>query len=107
MAVLSTAGVVLFLKKPFIGMGVRAASEDMVSAPLMGVGPHRVNAVAFAIGIGLAGIAGVSLATIYPFDPFYGFIFVLKALISLALGGLGNVFGALLGGILLRLEERR
>jgi branched-chain amino acid transport system permease protein len=105
MAVLSTTGVILFLKKTLIGMAVRAASEDMESATLVGIGPHRVNAVAFAIGIGLAGIAGVSLGTVYPFDPFYGFIFVLKALISLALGGIGNVFGALLGGILLGLLE--
>jgi branched-chain amino acid transport system permease protein len=105
MAVLSTVSVILFLKKTLIGMAVRAASEDMVSATLMGISPHRVNAVAFAIGIGLAGIAGVSLATIYPFDPFYGFIFVLKALISLALGGIGNVLGALLGGIFLGLLE--
>jgi branched-chain amino acid transport system permease protein len=105
MAVLSTAGVILFLKKTLIGMAVRAASEDMESAALVGIGPHRVNAVAFAIGIGLAGIAGISLGTVYPFDPFYGFIFVLKSLISLAIGGIGNVFGALLGGLILGLLE--
>jgi len=104
-ATLSTAGVVIFLKKTLIGIAVRAASEDMVSVTLMGIGPHRVNAVAFAIGIGLAGVAGVGLATIYAFDPFYGFIFVLKALISLAIGGIGSVSGALLGGIILGLLE--
>ena len=105
LAVLSTAGVILFLRKTLIGMAVRAASEDIISATLMGISPHRVNAVAFAIGIGLAGIAGVGLATIYPFDPFYGFIFALKALIALAIGGIGSVSGALLGGILLGLIE--
>ena len=104
-AVISTAGVVLFLKKTLIGMAVRAASEDMEAATLMGISPHRVNAIAFAIGIGLAGVAGVGLATIYPFDPYYGFIFALKAIISLAIGGLGSVIGALLGGILLGLLE--
>ena len=104
-AVISTAGVVLFLKKTLIGMAVRAASEDIISATLMGISPHRVNAIAFAIGIGLAGVAGVGLATIYPFDPYYGFIFALKAIISLAIGGLGSVIGALLGGILLGLLE--
>lgn len=105
MALLATAGVVLFLKKTLMGMAVRAASENIISATLMGISPHRVNAVAFAIGIGLAGIAGVGLATIYPFDPYYGFIFALKAMISLAIGGIGSVIGALLGGILLGLLE--
>jgi len=105
MAVLSTVGVVIFLKKTLIGMAVRAASEDIEAATLVGISPHRVNSVAFAIGTGLAGIAGVGLAAIYPFDPFYGFIFALKALISLALGGIGSVVGALFGGILLGLLE--
>lgn len=105
MAILATLAVVTFLKRTYIGMAVRAASEDMVSATLMGIGPHKVNSVAFAIGIGLAGIAGVDLATIYPFDPFYGFIFVLKSMIALAIGGIGSVSGALLGGIILGLLE--
>lgn len=105
MAFLTTAGVILFLKKTFIGIAVRAAAEDMEAASLLGINPHRVNSVAFAIGTGLAGIAGVELATIYPFDPFFGFIFVLKAVISLAIGGIGSVLGALLGGIILGLLE--
>ena len=105
MAVLSTVGVVLFLKKTYIGMAVRAASQNMVWATLMGVNPHFVNSVSFAIGIGLAGIAGVGLGTVYPFDPFYGFIFALKAVIALAIGGIGSVSGALLGGIFLGLIE--
>jgi branched-chain amino acid transport system permease protein len=105
MAVLAAAGVVLFLKKTLIGMAVRAASEDMESATLMGINPHWVNIIAFAFGIGLAGIAGVGVATIYSFAPYLGFIFALKGLIALALGGIGNVYGALLGGILLGLIE--
>jgi branched-chain amino acid transport system permease protein len=105
LAFLTTGWVVFFLKKTFIGIAVRAASEDMIATTLMGISPHRVNAVAFAIGTALAGIAGVELATIYPFDPFFGFSFVLKSMIALAIGGIGSVSGALLGGIILALLE--
>jgi branched-chain amino acid transport system permease protein len=101
----ATAAVVLFLRTTLVGKAVRAASENMTAATLMGIDPHKVNAIAFAIGFALAGSAGVALATTYPFDPYYGFIFALKALIALALGGIGNVVGALLGGILLGLIE--
>jgi branched-chain amino acid transport system permease protein len=104
-SILATAGVVLFLKKTFIGLAVKAASEDIVATTLMGISPHRVNSVAFAIGIGLAGVAGVEVATVYSFDPFFGFVFVLNALIALALGGIGSVTGALLGGIILGLLQ--
>ena len=99
MSILATVGVVLFLKKTFIGMAVKAASEDIVATTLMGISPHRVNSVAFAIGIGLAGVAGVEVATVYSFNPFFGFDFVLNSLIALALGGIGSVTGALLGAL--------
>lgn len=102
---LSTGGVVIFLRKTFLGTAVRAASEDMVSTTLLGINPHRVNGTAFGIGIALAGIAGVVMATIFPFDPSYGFTFSIKALIALALGGIGNVYGAFLGGIILGVIE--
>jgi branched-chain amino acid transport system permease protein len=105
LAIVATIIVFIFLKRTRIGTAVRAASEDMVSTKLMGINPNLVNASAFAIGVGLAGIAGVGVATVYSFDPNFGFIFSLKALIALALGGIGNVWGALLGGIILGFIE--
>jgi branched-chain amino acid transport system permease protein len=101
MAMLAAGGVTLFLKKTLLGKAVRAASENMEYAMLVGITPHRANGVAFAIGMGLAGLAGIATATVYPFDPNFGFIFSLKAMIALALGGMGSVMGALAGGILL------
>lgn len=104
-ALAGTGLVVLFLKKTLVGKAVRASSEDITAATLMGIGPHKVNAIAFAIGIALAGAAGVAVATTFPFNPFAGFVFSLKALVALALGGIGNVVGALAGGIILGLIE--
>ena len=104
-AILSALGVTFFLKKTLLGKAVRAATEDMEAATLVGIGPHKANGVTFAIGIGLAGVAGVATATTYPFDPYFGFIFSLKAMIALALGGLGSVWGAFLGGVLLGVLE--
>lgn len=105
MALLGTAGVAFFLKKTLLGKAVRAASENMEYATLVGITPHIVNTITFALGMGLAGLAGVAIATTYAFDPFTGFVFSLKAMIALALGGMGHVIGALMGGILLGVVE--
>lgn len=104
-AVAATAGVYHFLKRTLLGTAVRAASEDMEATTLMGINPTWVSAVTFSMGIGLAGMAGVTMASVYPFDPGYGFVFAIKALIALALGGIGNVVGALMGGIILGVIE--
>lgn len=104
-AIASAFAVTQFLRRTMIGKAVRATSEDMTSAALVGIAPHRVNMIAFAIGIALAGIAGCTLAATYTIDPYFGFLLSLKALIALALGGLGHVGGALAGGVLLGLIE--
>lgn len=101
----ATGLVFLFMRKSLWGKAVRAASEDMKAAAILGISPRRVSSLTFAIGIALAGVAGVATATTYPFDPYFGFLFSLKALIAVAFGGLGSVGGALLGGILLGVIE--
>ena len=95
----ATGLVFLFMRKSLWGKAVRAASEDMKAAAILGISPRRVSSLTFAIGIALAGVAGVATATTYPFDPYFGFLFSLKALIAVAFGGLGSVGGALLGVI--------
>ena len=100
-ALITTGLVFLFLKKTMLGKAVRGVSEDMRAAALLGISPVRVSAATFSIGIALAGIAGVATSIIYPFDPYFGFLFSLKALIAVAFGGLGSVEGAFLGGIIL------
>jgi branched-chain amino acid transport system permease protein len=101
----ATGLVFLFLKKTLLGKAVRGAADDIVAASLLGISPRRIGAITFSIGIALAGVAGVAVATTYPFDPYSGFLFSLKALIAVAFGGIGSVQGALLGGILLGVIE--
>ena len=105
LAIVSAAVVFTFLKRTRVGTAVRAAAEDMEATRLQGINSVWVCAISFAIGIGLAGVAGVGMATVYSFDYQFGFIFSIKALVALALGGLGNVFGALAGGIILGILE--
>ncbi len=100
-ALITTGLVFLFLKKTMLGKAVRGVSEDMRAAALLGISPIQVSAATFSIGIALAGIAGVATSITYPFDPYFGFLFSLKALIAVAFGGLGSVVGAFLGGIIL------
>jgi branched-chain amino acid transport system permease protein len=104
-ALIATGFVFLFLGKTMLGKAVRGVSEDMRTAALLGISPSHVSTVTFAIGITLAGVAGVATCITYPFDPYFGFLFSLKALIAVAFGGLGSVGGALLGGVILGLLE--
>lgn len=105
LAIISALVVYLFLKKTRVGTAVRAASEDMEATTLQGINSTWVCAVSFAVGIGLAGVAGVGMATVYSFDYQFGFTFAIKALIALSLGGIGNVFGAVAGGLILGVIE--
>jgi branched-chain amino acid transport system permease protein len=104
-ALAAAAVVYWFLRKTRVGTAVRAASSDMEATRLMGINSYFVAGISFAIGIGLAGTAGVVMASVYSFDPNYGFAFAIKALVALALGGIGNVWGALTAGLLLGLIE--
>jgi branched-chain amino acid transport system permease protein len=89
-----------------LGRAMRATAENPRVASLMGVDPDRVIAMTFAIGAGLAAVAGVMIESTYNVAHFYmGFIPGLKAFTAAVLGGIGNVPGAMLGGILLGLIE--
>jgi branched-chain amino acid transport system permease protein len=89
-----------------LGRAMRATSENPRVASLMGVNPDSVIAMTFAIGAGLAAVAGVMIEATYSVAHFYmGFLPGLKAFTAAVLGGIGNIAGAMLGGILLGLIE--
>lgn len=105
LALLATTAVSLWLRLTLTGKAVRAATENKAAATLMGIDPHKVKAITFGVGIALAGLAGTAMATSYSFNPTFGFVFSLKALIAVALGGIGSLGGAMIGGILLGVME--
>ena len=105
LAFVSALVVFLFLKRTRMGTAVRAASEDIEATTIQGINAVWVCAISFAVGIGLAGVAGVGMATVFSFDYQFGFTWAIKALVALALGGIGNVFGALAGGLILGIIE--
>lgn len=95
----------LFLAKARWGRAIRATAEDWQAAALMGIPVGRTYLLAFALGTALAGIAGGLVTVSYSISPSIGLEWTLKALIVVVLAGLGSLFGAFAGGILLGVAE--
>ncbi|MBM3316320.1 MAG: branched-chain amino acid ABC transporter permease [Candidatus Eisenbacteria bacterium] len=105
-AALLMAALSLFVQRTRVGTAMRAVSIDPVAARLMGIDVDRIISVVFLIGPGLGGVAGLIVALYYgSFDFTLGWTFGLKAFIAAILGGIGNIPGAMLGGMLLGVVE--
>ncbi len=99
-------GLLLLVNRTKLGRAMRATAENPRIAGLMGVNANQVIAVTFAIGASLAAVAGVLVAMNYNIAQFsMGFIPGLKAFTAAVLGGIGNLGGAVLGGLLLGIIE--
>ena len=106
LAALIMASLLWLVQATRLGRAMRATAENPRVACLMGVNPDAVIAMTFAIGAGLAAVAGVMIEATYQVAHFYmGFIPGLKAFTAAVLGGIGNIPGAMVGGILLGLIE--
>jgi branched-chain amino acid transport system permease protein len=106
LAALSMLALVLLVEKTKMGRAMRATAENPRIAGLMGVDANRVIVVTFAVGAALAAVAGVMWGANYSSAQFaMGFVPGLKAFSAAVLGGIGNIYGAMLGGILLGLIE--
>ena len=106
LAVLIMAALILVVQKSRLGRAMRATAQSRQVASLMGVDVNRVIASTFIIGSALAAIAGVMVSAYYGLAHYYmGFLLGLKAFSAAVLGGIGNLGGAMLGGLLLGLIE--
>jgi len=100
------AGLYLFVMRTKTGKAMRAVSENADVAALMGIDVNRIIVTTFAVGAAMAGAAGVLYGLIYHQVNFYsGFVPGIKAFTAAVLGGIGNIPGAMVGGIVLGIFE--
>lgn len=96
----------LFINKTKAGMAMQAVSEDKGAAQLMGINVNKTISIVFAIGSGLAAVAGILLcSTFTQISPYTGSMPGIKAFIAAVFGGIGSIPGAMIGGILLGIIE--
>ena len=100
-SVVVSAAIFLFLKKTKTGKAILAVEMNRESALLMGINTDRINALSFAIGSSLVGIAGAFLSMYYYIYPQVGGLFGLISFCIVALGGFGSIEGAFIAGILI------
>jgi branched-chain amino acid transport system permease protein len=104
-AVIIGSALYLALMRTRYGTAVRAVSVDPVSAQLVAIDVRKASAFAFALGGALAAAGGVLIAMFTTFTATMGVVFTMKALIVVIMGGVGNIAGALLAGMMLGLAE--
>jgi len=96
----------LFVTKTYLGKAMRATAADREAAEMMGISSNAVIVLTFVVGSSLGAVAGILYAINYnSIDPFMGFNAGMKAFAAAVLGGIGNIYGAMLGGLLLGFFE--
>jgi branched-chain amino acid transport system permease protein len=105
-ALIMLAALHALVNRTRIGTAIRAVAEDQAAASLMGIDVNRIISLTFLIGGAMGGAAGVLFGVQYGLiNPYTGFIPGLKAFTAAVLGGIGNIPGAMIGGLVLGLLE--
>ena len=104
-ALVATGGCIAFFRFNLIGMAIRALIQQRDAAALVGIDIDRVNLVVFCLGFAMAGLAGTLISMTEQISPYMGFPFTIAAFVVIILGGLGNLYGGLLGALLLAFVE--
>lgn len=105
LAIAVTVGLVAFVNRTRTGISILATGMDRGTARLMGIRARHVYALTYAIAAGLAGMAGAMIGTVGTFNPAAAGGFTLMSFVVAVLGGLGNMYGALVGGLVIGLVE--
>ncbi|HLS43847.1 MAG TPA: branched-chain amino acid ABC transporter permease, partial [Ornithinicoccus sp.] len=96
----------LLLRRTSLGTAIRAVAANDTGAQMVGIDTRRIYMITFAIGTACAGAAGVLVAPLVTIEPVTGALFNIIAFVVVVLGGMGNVVGALLGGLVVGLAEQ-
>ena len=104
-SVVMVVSLQLFLTHTFFGRAVLAVAQDQLALRLMGVNPVRVKELAFALSIATAGVAGAFLIIIQPVQPAIGREYIGLVFAVCVLGGMGSVWGTLIGALVLGIAE--
>ncbi len=104
-SILVFAGLYLLMSRTDFGRALEATREDQGAVALVGIDRNRVFALGWGLGAALVGLAGAVLAIFYYVHPQVGGTFALFAYVTVALGGFGSVFGALVAGVIVGLVE--
>lgn len=97
--------LLLLINKTWIGKALQAVSQNKDAAAVIGINPLRMNTIAFALGVGLAALAGALLAPTFSIVPDVGAVPSIRSYVIIVLGGMGSIPGSILGGILIGLVE--
>jgi branched-chain amino acid transport system permease protein len=95
----------LYLKKANVGRAIRATGQDREAASVIGVNSYQIYNISFGLGMAVLGAAGALLVPLYNVYPAVGDVFGLRSFVIVVLGGMGSVWGAFWGGIIIGLIE--
>ncbi len=98
-AVAGLIAVLWILRRTLFGMNVRAVTQNRAMAGAAGINTRRTDQLAFALGSGLAGLAGLALSPLYNVNPTMGTGFIVDSFMVVVLGGVGSLFGALIAAL--------
>jgi branched-chain amino acid transport system permease protein len=104
-AMLLAAIIYLVLTRTDLGKAIRAASEEPRGSLLMGINIQRIYIITFGIGAACAGVSGAAITPFIPVYPYAGWLFVITAFVVVVLGGMGNVLGAFVGGLIIGIAD--
>lgn len=105
-ALLMLAAVILLLKKTPLGLQIRAVTQNRKMAESMGIRSDRVDMMTFGLGSGIAGVAGVALSQIANVSPNLGQGYIIDSFMVIVFGGVGNLFGTLVGAMTLGITNQ-